>query len=75
MKNYDVSLPITGVILVTVEAESAEDAIERALQSDGLTDENIESWEAHSQVCEGNIMYGELDRAYAELAFGEDEEE
>ena len=73
-KNYDVALPITGVIVVTVEADSEEDAIEKALGSDQLETENIESWEAHEIICQGNVLYAEQNEAEAQLAFGEEEE-
>ena len=73
-KNYDVTLPITGSIIVTVKADSEDDAIKKAFYSDGLVIDNIESWQAHEQIVQGNIFYGELNKAGAELAFGEDED-
>lgn len=46
-KEYEVCMPITGIIWVTVEAESEEEAIEAAFESDQLTLDNVEEWEAH----------------------------
>lgn len=73
-KQYDVSLPMTGVMYIQVEADSEEEAIEKALASDELTLDKIESWCAHEQICQGSILYAELNDAEAELAFGEEEE-
>lgn len=56
---FDVAVPITGVIYVTVEAENEEEAIEKALESEELTLENIETWEAHRHIVQGNVFYGE----------------
>ena len=74
LKNWDVSLPMSGKLFVTVEAESEEDAIEKALNSD-LTTDMLEEWEAHEKICEGNVCHAVHWDAEAELAFGEDEEE
>lgn len=73
-KQYDVSLPITGILLVTVEAESEDDAIRKAFESDQLIIDNIEEWDVHEKIVEGNILYASHNNAYAELAFGEEEE-
>ena len=74
-KNYDVTLPITGTIVVSVDADSEEDAIEKALHCNGLISDNIESWEVHERICRGNVLYAELNEAFAELAFGEEPDE
>lgn len=73
-KNYDVCLPISGTIIVTVDADSEEEAIQNALDSDDLIIDNIESWTAHEHIVQGNIFYGERNDAEADLAFGEEEE-
>lgn len=57
MKNYGVLLPITGQIYVEVEAETEEDAIEKALEAE-LLRENIEEWDAHKKIVRSNIFYG-----------------
>lgn len=73
MKDYDVAIPITGTLWVTVEAESKSDAVDKALYSAELDLDNLEEWEAHRQISEGNILYAKHNRAYAQLAFGEEE--
>lgn len=67
MAEYQVTLPISGYVLVTVEADSESEAIEKALLEDiKLTD--IEEWEAHDKVVEGNVWRGVgSPRASAEL--------
>ena len=55
MKRYTVAVPITGVIYVEVNAESEKEALTAALDSDGLTRDNIEEWEAHDYVTRGNV--------------------
>lgn len=67
MKEYNVSLPVTGILHKTVEAESKEEAITKALESE-LTYEDIESWDTHRIICRGNVFGGELNEAYAEEA-------
>ena len=44
MKTYEVTLPITGHIYIVVEADSEEDAIERAMEQ--YSRDDIENWEA-----------------------------
>lgn len=74
MKLYDVRLPICGELSVQVEANSEEDAIEKALGSD-LSFDMIETWEAHRMIVEGNIFHGSLREAKASLAAGEEPDE
>lgn len=54
---FTVGIPITGYISIEVEAESEEEAFEKAWESDKLTLENVEEWEAHEKVSRGNISY------------------
>jgi hypothetical protein len=68
MKTYNVCLPLTGTIWVTVEAESEEAAIEAALCSEDAKTENIEEWQTHRQICKGNVLYADTNEAYAEEA-------
>lgn len=56
MKTYNITLPITGIIYKTVEAESEEKAI--ALAIDESTIDDIEEWEVHRKIVGGNIFYG-----------------
>lgn len=56
-KTYTVTLPIAGHLVIEVEAENAEAAIQAALVSDQLTSDNIETWEALEQFHQGNVCY------------------
>ena len=56
MKTYNITLPITGIIYKTVEAESEEKAI--ALAIDESTIDDIEEWEIHLKIVSGNVFYG-----------------
>lgn len=67
-KEYNVCLPITGKIWVTVEAESEKDAIEQAFESEELTTENIEEWEPHRRICSGNVLHASMNEAFAKEA-------
>lgn len=64
-KNYEVLIPITGFISVTVEAEDEDAAINAALESDDLVLENIEEWEAHKAICSGNVLHTSFNEAIA----------
>jgi nicotinate-nucleotide pyrophosphorylase len=66
MKTYGVSLPISGTVYIEVEAEDEDDAIEKALISDQCVLDNIETWEAHRQITQGNFFYGTRNEAEAE---------
>lgn len=57
-KEFVVTLPITGIVEVTVEAENEEEALNLALEQATLKD--IVEWEAHKQICEGNVFHGVL---------------
>lgn len=56
MKNYSVTIPIAGHIVVDVEAENEEEAKEKALMMNHKT-EQIESWETLDRFCQGNVCY------------------
>lgn len=64
LKTWNVAVPITGVVYVTVEAADEESAIEAALDKAG--DNEIEEWEAHRRIVGGNVFYGTLNEAEAE---------
>ena len=66
MPKYNVMLPITGYVVVEINAASEKVAIAAALEKD-FDIEQIEEWEVHEQVEEGNVSYGSLSRACAEL--------
>ncbi len=55
MPNYNVLLPIAGHASVQVEAESEDDAIEKALEE--VTIDHVETWEALKRFHLGNICY------------------
>lgn len=58
MKTYTVAVPMTGVIYVNVEADTDAEAIEKALQSEDLKLDNVEEWEYHKKVVQGNVFHG-----------------
>lgn len=62
MKEYDVKVPITGFMVITVDAENEEDAIEKALEYD-YSYEDVEEWSAVRKVSEGNVFYGYINEA------------
>lgn len=57
-KKFSVTIPITGVIYAEVEAEDEEAAIERAFEGEYSAHE-IESWQMHRQIVQGNVFHGE----------------
>lgn len=63
-KTYSVTLPITGYLVTEVEAESEDEAIKVALESD-LEADMIESWEACKAVVTGNVFHGQMNEAEA----------
>ena len=63
LKEFEVTLPINGVVYLTVTAESQEEAIDKALESYEPSD--LESWSAYKHLVRGNIFYGECSDAEA----------
>jgi hypothetical protein len=59
MATYAISMPITGFIYKEVEADSEEQAKEKFHQLELKTDD-IEDWEIHNHVTQGNMFYGML---------------
>jgi hypothetical protein len=55
MKSWSVTLPVAGHAYVTVEAETEEEAIEKAFNN--VTIDNLESWEAVERFNQGNVCY------------------
>lgn len=66
-KTYSVAVPISGVIHVEVEADSKEEAIDKALESEQLTLENIDEWTPHRHLVQGNVCYATQRQANATL--------
>lgn len=64
-QEYEVCVPITGIVWVTVEADSESDAINAAFESEELNLDNVEEWEAHKQICSGNVLHATCNEAYA----------
>lgn len=66
MPTYHVKLPISGYVLVRIEnAESAEEAIERAL-AEPTSGYQIEEWDTHQQIVRGNVCFAILNSAEAQ---------
>jgi hypothetical protein len=75
-KKFNVEVPITIRLMVGIEAESEEKAIEKILNEDtihlNITDENKRleyidfEWEMHKQVVQGNVFHGCLNELYVE---------
>lgn len=55
MSTYRVTVPIAGHHTVMVEAETEEEAIEKAMDTD-MSDGDFE-WEALEQFHQGNVCY------------------
>lgn len=55
MKIYEIRVPVAGIALVEVEADSAKEAQEKALETVRLTD--LEEWESLECFHEGNVCY------------------
>lgn len=73
MKNYDVCLPIAGHVWVQVEADSREEAIDKAVHKEDISLEDVEDWEVLRAFNRGNVCYCNKPwEATADLAFGED---
>jgi hypothetical protein len=68
MTTYTVVFPITGTASCTVVAESEEEAIEMAWQQP----HELENWESHECIVQGNVFYGDTNEI--EVQAHEDEE-
>lgn len=73
MKTYGVTLPVTGILYVEVEAENENDAIDKAMEAD-VTIDDIQEWESHRQIVQGNVFHGHTNNADAEYLGGDEEE-
>lgn len=56
MKAYTITMPVTGIMVKTVEAETVEEAIEKFC--DEITVNDLEQWEVHEEIVKGNVFYG-----------------
>lgn len=66
MAKFLVTMPITGYVCIEVEAEDEKDAIERAYDSE-VNFNNIEEWDVHEHICEGNVFHGLMNDAEVQL--------
>ena len=79
MTKYEVQIPFAGYVVMTVEADSEADAIDKAfgaeltmkpdvdvVQPEGVSDVSAEEWSFFEVITEGNVFHGPLNRASAE---------
>ena len=66
MTKYEVTLPIAGVAYLTVEAESEDEAIQKAMEIVQMDD--IAEWEALHKIASGSVLHTSHNEAYAEEA-------
>ena len=76
MSEYHVRIPIAGVLSMVVDAESEEEAIEKALSTDVFIDltegdgtshsPEVEEWDMYRSTVQGNVNYTPLWHAKAE---------
>ena len=58
MKEYSLSIPVSGYITTLVEAESEEEAITKASADTEISLDDVEEWEMHRKIVEGNFFHG-----------------
>lgn len=71
MAEFEVTLPVHGVIYMTVEANSAEEAIQLALET--YDEQDLSEWSAVESFGQGNVTYVSPTEAIAEKVRGWDE--
>ncbi len=64
LKTFAVTIPITGIAHLEIEAEDEDSAIELAI--DKVTLDDVDEWEATKQIVKGNVFYGHTNEAEAE---------
>lgn len=70
-KMFSVAIPITGVLYVTVYAGSEEEAIDKCFDgsdpdvTEQINKDNIETWDTHRKVVEGNMFNGTINEVEA----------
>jgi len=55
-KLYLISMPITGIMYMEVEADSQEKALEEFHEN--VTIDNLVEWECTDKIVGGNVFYG-----------------
>lgn len=82
MKKFNLEVPVVVKLMVGVEAESKEEAIEKVFNGDFRLDIKDEEdvfeyvdweWEMHEKVVNGNVYYSGINQVYVEKY--EDDEE
>jgi hypothetical protein len=73
MKEYSVKLPVAGYAVVMVEADNEKEALEKALESEVKLDD-IEEWDVHEHIIEGNIFYGNCNDPEIDLEYDDSED-
>lgn len=65
MKTYNVTIPVSMTLTFTVEAESEEQAVDKAFEagvclkaSGEECSPEIAEWEMHEHITQGNVFYG-----------------
>lgn len=53
MKTYELTIPVVAYAFMTVKAESAEEAIERAF--DDIDEDDFEEWYPVKHIVQGNV--------------------
>lgn len=66
MATYEVILPIAGYVLVEVEANSEQEAIDNAFSSEITTNE-IEEWDTYHHIVQGNVCHASEPHARATM--------
>ena len=56
MKKYGVNIPVAGYVYKEVEAESKEEALEKAFD-EGYKDDEIAELDMYDVLVEGNVCY------------------
>jgi hypothetical protein len=69
VKEYEISVPV--IAHVTVEAESEQEAIQKALDTAGPND--VDAWYNHRTVVVGNSFHGPLNRVRVDNVFDTEE--
>lgn len=65
MKKFAVSIPIAGYVYKEVEAESKEEALEKAFD-EGYKDDEIAELDMYDVLVKGNVCYTYHTEAYVE---------
>lgn len=65
MRKFAVSIPIAGYVYKEVEAESKEEALEKAFD-EGYKDDEIAELDMYDVLVKGNVCYTYHTKAYVE---------